>query len=168
MELIHKIESLLLVTPGELSVSQLTRILHAEKNDVEEALTALVVRFGGESGIVLLRSGDNVRLATNPQCAAMLAEYLHTEITGELTRPQLEALTIIAYRGPVTQAEIEMIRGMQCTLILRNLLIRGLITEEPGTLETRYTLSLETIRLLGITSTTQLPDFEKLSNPEIV
>lgn len=168
MDITHKIESLLLVSAQEMSIAQLAKLLKVEKSDVEEALSVLCERFGGESGIVLLRSGDSVRFASNPAHADLLASYLHTEITGELTRPQLEVITIVAYRSPVSKSDIEMIRGMNCSLILRNLLMRGLITEEQTGLEPQYTLSLDTVRLLGITTTGELPEFEKLSSPDLL
>ena len=86
---------------------------------------------------------------------------------GELTRPQLETLTVIAYKSPITKSEIEQIRGINCTMILRNLLMRGLIIEEEGTLESVYTVSLETLSLLGITKVEDLPDYQKLHDEEI-
>ena len=88
------------------------------------------------------------------------------EVYSELTQPQLEALTIIAYRGPITKLELETIRGVNCSLILRNLLVRGLIEEKDDAVKLQpvYSVSLEMLRHLGIHGVSELPDFENFHN----
>jgi len=66
-------------------------------------------------------------MTTAKESSEIVEKFLKEELTGEMTRPQLETLTIIAYRGPMTKMEIEQIRGVNCSLILRNLLMRGLV-----------------------------------------
>lgn len=88
------------------------------------------------------------------------------EMAGELTKAQLETLTVVAYRSPVTRPELEQIRGVNCAVILRNLLVRGLIEEKEHATHPIpvYTLSLEAMRHLGMTSTTELPQYAELSH----
>ena len=54
-----------------------------------------------------------------------MQQVVRDEIMGELTRPSLEALTILAYRGPLTRPELEQIRGVHSSIILRNLMMRA-------------------------------------------
>lgn len=163
----QKIESILLVSPQGVSVKELAKLLKVEKTDVMESLRVLQELYSFERGIVIQMSGEEVRMVTNPACAEIIAQYTKQEMGGELTRPQLETLTVIAYKGPLTKSEIEQIRGINCTMIVRNLLMRGLIVEEEGSLESVYRVSLETLSLLGITAVTDLPEYEKLHNEEI-
>lgn len=68
------------------------------------------------------------RLMTLPQHAPVLAAFKRLKATGKLTRASVETLAIIAYRQPVTRAELEAIRGVACGEVLKNLLDRRLVT----------------------------------------
>ena len=87
---------------------------------------------------------------------------------GELTRPSIETLTIIAYRGPITKPEIEQIRGVNCSLILRNLLMRGLVEESESVerLQPVYAISADFLRHLGLHAISDLPDYATLHGDE--
>jgi segregation and condensation protein B len=159
-----KIESLLFLATKPLSVPAIGKALGATGSDVTAALLTLAERRNtDDSGIHFANTGDDWQVVTNPQCAE-LGEKLVKDEDGELTRPSLEALTIIAYRGPVTKPEIEAIRGVNCTLILRNLLMRGLIEEKEDPLKGQsvFSLSLEAVRFLGIHDVRELPSYEEL------
>ena len=80
----------------------------------------------------------------------------------------METLTIIAYRGPITRLELEQIRGVNCSLILRNLMIKGLIEEERDgkRMVSDYRVSLNFTRYLGINKIEDLPDYQKLHSHE--
>ncbi len=109
----------------------------------------------------MVSSADNAKL---------VQKYLEDETSGELSQPSLEALTIIAYRGPISKTELERIRGVNCSLILRNLLLRGLIEEKSSaSSEDRiYNVSLDFIRFLGIESIEQLPDYQRLNKDQTI
>jgi segregation and condensation protein B len=94
--------------------------------------------------------------------------FVKEDVSGELTRPSLETLTIIAYRGPVTKPEIEQIRGVNCSLILRNLLMRGLVEEreEASRLQPMYTVSSDFLRHLGLSSLSELPSYGEFHGNE--
>jgi segregation and condensation protein B len=87
------------------------------------------------------------------------------DVEGELTKPSLEALTILAYRGPMTRPELEQIRGVQSSMILRNLMMRGLVEmkEESRLGQPVYTVTLDFLKHLGIAKQSDLPRFETLS-----
>ncbi len=162
------IEALLFVAGGDMSIDTLAGTLKMNKDEVEACLVELHKRYSDTRGVVVLRTGNKVRLATNPALGDTLAEFLHSEVVAELTRPQLETLTIIAYRAPITKPEIEMIRGVNCTLILRNLMIRGLVEEVPHDIDVAYNVTNEFLSFLGITSMKELPEFDELSAPDLL
>lgn len=116
------------------------------------------------SGMHVVVSDDAVQLVTNPALATQLAKLADEDAEPELTRPSLETLTIIAYRGPITKPEIEAIRGVNCTLILRNLLMRGLIDERDDAIKMQpvYALSMDALRYFGLHSAEELPDYAEL------
>ena len=160
-----QIESILFLSVRPVSFKKLAKILGATVAEVEEAVYELQKsRNVQTSGIHVIVANSAVELGTNPDFSQLVSSMSKEESEGELTRPQLEALTIIAYRGPITKPEIEYIRGVNCTIILRNLLMRGLIVEreDVAKLQPVYTLSTEMMRFLGVHSEKELPDYQSL------
>jgi len=156
-----KIESLLFISAHPFSEKKLADLTGAEAAKVREALEELAADFA-ERGIQLGKIGNEYQMSTTAENASLIRDFVKDETTGELTRPSLETLTIIAYRGPITKAELEQIRGINCSLILRNLLIRGLI-EVKGDGEQKYNITFDFLHFLGVKSVKELPDFDKLS-----
>ncbi|TAL19007.1 SMC-Scp complex subunit ScpB [Patescibacteria group bacterium] len=170
MPLPSLVESLLFVSTRPLSARKLSELTGEPTGEVEAALHAIAAEYKERSaGLRLAQSGKDWQFMTSPDNARSVQEFIREEMTGELTRPSLEALTIIAYRGPVTKAEIEQIRGVNCSLILRNLMIRGLAEAETvkKTLLTRYRVTLDFLRFLGVASVEELPDYARLSSDKV-
>ncbi len=159
------LEACLFVATKPMSLKDLVRASGANLEDVRRVIEELAAkRNTAESGIHVVVLDGSVQLVSSPVCADAVRQLAKEETAPELTRPSLEALTIIAYRGPVTKPEIEAIRGVNCSLILRNLLMRGLIEEKDDSsrLQPVYTLSSDTLRYLGLHSKEELPDYEVL------
>ena len=166
-----KIESLLFVAARPMGLKRLMEACGASKEEVTAALDELAVVYNVEgSGIRLLRNGNDVQMSTSPDNARLVQDFLKDETTGELTKPSLETLTIIAYRGPVTKAELEQIRGVNCSMILRNLLMRGLVEAqgEPYEPLTTFRVTLDFLRFLGVAGVEELPEYDKLRSHEDV
>lgn len=169
MSLESKIESLLFISNKPLSVKKIVELTQSESEKVKGALADLIKKYNAaESGVNILKNGQNYQLATGSANRKLVQEFIKDEMTGELTKPSLETLTIIAYRGPITKPEIEQIRGVNCSLILRNLMIRGLVETEENKkeLKTYYRITFDFMRFLGLTDIQQLPDYEKLNKNE--
>lgn len=170
MSLPSKLESILFVASKPLSISVLAKAVEKNEVEVEEAIETLRMKYNhAESGIHLLLDGKSVQFSTNPDNGELIRAFLKQEIAGELTKAQLETLTVVAYRGPVSRSEIEQIRGMNCSVILRNLLMRGLIEEQTNdTLVPLYSVSFEALSHLGIHAVEELPDYETLHAHEYI
>lgn len=170
MSLKSQIESLLFISNYPLSYKKLGELTEKKTDEIKVAVDELAQEYAArmDSGILLLKMDDKVQLATSAENAKRVKAFIKDETTGELTRASLETLTIIAYRGPVTRAEIEQIRGVNCAIILRNLLMRGLVEEKMNKekMETRYIASFDFLKFLGISEASQLPEFEKLNNAD--
>jgi len=163
----NQLESILLVTSKPITVQKLSEIIKVKAQDIRNELEVLVEEYQ-DRGINLLINNDKVQFVSSPQNTDLVKTYLKDDITGELTDPSIETLTIIAYRQPITKAELEQIRGVNCSLILRNLMIRGLVEAEysKDKAVTVYSATLEFLKHLGIASVKELPDFEKLNSDE--
>jgi len=176
MSLASQIESLLFISNKPLSRRRLAELTGASEDEVEAAVAKIRGRWQErDSGIIFVEQGHTFELATKAENAAIIAAFLKEELTGEMTRPQVETLTIIAYRGPISKTELEHIRGVNCSLILRNLMIRGLVQEVEAGKEgnevaasflKRYQVTHEFIRSLGLSRIEELPEYEQLSKHE--
>lgn len=164
-----KIESLLFVAGKPLNIKKIIEFVGGNKEEAEKCLNELAEEYKSRGGgILLLKIGNDYQFATTPANSEVVGQYLKEETEGELTRPQLETLSVIAYRGPITKPELEQIRGVNCSLILRNLMIRGLIDEDKSASEPKYQISFEFLRHLGVLKVEELPDYKKLSGNEII
>lgn len=169
MLLTATLESVLLAAAKPVSFAALRKAFDVEGDVLTEAVADIRRRFNtDESGIHLLEHEGQLQFVTNPACAEPVAAFLKQDAVGELTRPSLETLTVIAYRGPITKPELEQIRGVNCALILRNLSMRGLIEErdDVSRLQPVFSLSSECMRALGLHGISELPDYEAMHNDE--
>lgn len=158
-----KLEAILFAVAKPLATTQLKKQLDLSDETLQDALNEIKGRLNTpQSGIHVLEHEGKIQLVTNPELGEDVAKFLKKEASGPLTRPALETLAVIAYRGPVTRPEIEQVRGVNCTMILRNLLIRGLIEEEEDKqrLQPVYRVSEEFLRALGLHQLNELPNFE--------
>lgn len=169
MSLKSKIESLLFIATRPLDLKKIIELTGGKNDDVKKELSNLVEEYNQtDKGINIQKIGSKYQMVTNPDNAKMISSFLKEEMTGELTPASLETLTVIAYRGPITKTELEMIRGVNCSIILRNLMIRGLVEEidDKKDMIQKYQITFDFMKHLGITEPGQLPDYEKLNSNE--
>ena len=163
------IESLLFAMAKPVPRFALKKALDVSDEVLAEAIDDVKRRYNVDaSGIQLIDLNGELQFVTNPSSAEAVSSFLKLEADAELTRPSLETLTIIAYRGPITKPEIEQIRGVNCSLILRNLLIRGLVeeNEDANRLQPSYTVSTKFLRHLGVRDLAELPAYGELHGNE--
>lgn len=166
-----KIESLLFISAKPMTVRQLSGLMKKEEKEVKKAGDELVESYkDSKSGIQIIKNGSKFQMVSSPENTKLVQEFIQDETTGDLSRPSLETLTIIAYRGPISKIDLDRIRGVNCSLILRNLLIRGLIEAKTDKTkeQTYYNVTLDFIRFLGIHELEELPDYEKLHKDDTI
>lgn len=160
-----QLESVLFIASKPLSRKELSKSLVVDAEVLETAIVQLKDQYNDPaSGIHIIDTGADIQMVTNPANAEIVEEFTKQELMGELTRAQLETLTVVAYQGPITRPEIEAIRGVNCAIILRNLAVRGLVEEDTSVdaLMTAYRISTAALRQLGVTSSAELPDYATL------
>jgi segregation and condensation protein B len=161
-----QLESLLFVSNKPLKAKDLAKLLEVSEIDVKAALTELG-QDRQDTGIVLLEASDGYQLATNSVNSPTIKNFLNADLREHLTDASIEVLAIVAYRQPISRAEIEAIRGVNSQYSLRALLIRGLIEKIPDPHDGRanlYQITTEFLQHLGLTSVDDLPDFNDLTS----
>jgi len=166
MSLKSQLESLLFVAIKPLAVKELADQTKTTVQEVETALQELVSDYQvADRGLALTKNNSYYQLTTAAANSALVQDFLKDETSAELSQPSLEALTIIAYRGPIAKLELDRIRGVNCSLIIRNLLLRGLIEEKfnKSKEEYYYTVTSDFIRFIGLSSVADLPGYAQLN-----
>jgi len=130
LSLLGALESLLFVSDGPVEATQIARALELDTDFVEALLRQLDDTYRSQQrGFRLMERNGRFQLVTAPAAAAIIETFLNLDMTARLSAPALETLAVVAYRQPVTRAQVEAVRGVDCTGILRSLLQRGLIEE---------------------------------------
>lgn len=160
------IESILFVSGKEVEESFIIEKLEISKSDFNEAVSELMTRYSGDSGIQLIRFNKKLQFCTNENYSKEVEAVLNPIKEKELTNAMLETLAIVAYKQPVTRLDIEEIRSVDCTYAVQNLLRLGLI-QVVGRKETIGKPLLlgttdEFLKRFAISDVTDLPDYESL------
>lgn len=178
-ELIAKIEALLFIYGDALDIKKIAKTLKVSEKEAEEAAQKLAENLKSEDrGLCLVHDKEKIQLTTKPDFSSLLESVIKEELRENLTPAALETLSIVAYAGPMTRAELDYIRGVNSSFSLRNLSIRGLVERYPDPKRGNvylYKPSFELLKFLGVASAGDLPEYEKfqqliekLRNPEPV
>jgi len=125
-----KIEAILFVAGEAVSLKELSRALRVEDRELKQALKELQDEYDyNQRGFLLKRFGDNVQLATRPLYAEDVVRLLQPVQQQSLSQAAMETLAVVAYKQPVTRAEVEQIRGVKCDYSLQSLMNKRLIQE---------------------------------------
>jgi segregation and condensation protein B len=159
------IESLLFVSGRPLTYNELRKLLDIDESRLNDGLLTLAETLEShQRGIRLQRLGEQVQLVTAPENAHYIAALLGLPMTARLTSAAMETLAVIAYRQPVTRAQIESVRGVNSDRALASLLQYGLVAEV-GRAQTvgrpaLFATTSEFLQQFGLTSLEQLPKIE--------
>jgi segregation and condensation protein B len=163
-----RVEAVLVVADGALSAKRLMQL--ATLADVSEA-RRLVEQLNSaydddHSAFRIERVASGFRLLTKPKFSFWLGKLHQRQAELKLTPPALETLAIVAYRQPVTRADIEGIRRVQCSDMLKHLMERGLVRigGEHDSLGRPflYETTRQFLELFGLPSLDALPMAESL------
>jgi len=161
-----ELEALLFVAAEPTAPADLARALGLTPEEAETALGQLADFYQQQGrGLRLQRFNGKVQLVTAPGAASSIERFLDLDSTSRLSSPALETLAVIAYRQPVTRAQIESVRGVDCAGVLRSLLQRGLVAEVgrvdgPGR-PILYGVTEHFMQHFGLTALDELPPLEE-------
>ena len=119
--------ALMFAADEPLLIGDAARVLGARRSAVETAVRQLLDE--PPLGLIVQRDGDRLQLATDPASAEFVRRLRGDDSQARISGSALEVLAVVAYRQPITRAEIEAIRGVNGDRALSTLLTRGLIAE---------------------------------------
>lgn len=169
------LEALLFVTADPIPVTRFLALLGAvTKHEVEQALTSLSHDYEQEGrGLQLAEVAGGYRIMTKAEFAPWLKRLEKVKAPSKLSRSALESLAIIAYKQPIVRTEVEQIRGVETSGVIRTLLERKLVRivgrkEEPGR-PIMYGTTKFFLEHFGLRDLSQLPplrEFRELGESE--
>ncbi len=169
------VESLLFAAGDEgLTLKQLAEVLEIEEYRASEVVEDLKREYEQDNnrGIMIVQLAGTYQLATKKENAVYLKKLVDSPNTSTLSQAALETLAIIAYKQPITRAEIEEIRGVKTERPLHTLVAKALI-KEVGRAEGTgraylYGTTKEFLDYFGLKSIEELPQLPEKSAEEFV
>ena len=158
------IECLLFVAGEPLGAKELARTTETDIETVETALRTVQCRYDSGSGLQIIEIAGGYQMATRPEHAPTVGRLLAPH-ANRLSRPALETATIIAYRQPCTQADVEAVRGVSSDAVLKTLMERGLIRDAgrkptPGR-PILYATTPDFLHYFGLSDLSDLPPLDE-------
>jgi len=169
MELKSILEAILFVHGEPVSIKKLAHFTESSQDDIRQAFD--ILRDDCRTrGIVLLEKDNLFQIGSHPDASSYIEKFIKDEFSEELSKSALETLAIIAYKGPLTRAGIDYVRGVNSSFILRTLTLRGLVerTENPNDSRSFvYSTSLDFLKHLGVTRMDELPRYEEFQQEKL-
>jgi segregation and condensation protein B len=163
------IESVLFVSKDPVEPERIMNYLKIKDVKVFEKLILKMDEHYAESrsGLKIVRAGGGLQMTTKPDLNDVLKEFFTVRSASKLTVASLETLAIVAYRQPVTIAEISDLRGVNSIGPVKNLLQKKLIKisgrkKVPG-LPALYSTTKEFLLYFGLNDLSELPSLEELT-----
>ena len=163
------IECMLFVSEEPLSLTQMATALEIEDPLIEQAVYDLILDHG-DSGLQIVRVAGGFQMCTRPEYSDVCQRILVPQ-NQKLSKAGLETIAVVAYRQPVTQPEIEAIRGVNSDGVMKKLIDRGLI-REVGRKQTvgrpiLYGTTPQFLEHLGLDDLADLPEIDTLAVEQI-
>lgn len=164
-ELVASLEAVLFAAGEPVSRERLCEIFEITPTEVMLVVEKLETRLDStHSGFEVVRTESSVQLCTRAAHAPFVTAYLEIKRNTPISKPALEALSVIAYRQPVTKGYVEQVRGVDCSGIINSLVEKGLV-EEKGRLDAPgrpilYGTTLAFLKCFGLNSLSELPEID--------
>jgi len=161
MQIDKAIEAILFYRAEPVEIGWLAELLQKTNEEVEVGLATLSQRLL-ESGVTLVKNDNQVELAVASEWSSLIEQLRKDEMKRDIGKAGAETLAIIMYRGPITRAEVDRIRGVNSSYILRMLETRGLIERSNRGQRGEFKTTVALFRYLGIEEKTQMPEYAKV------
>jgi segregation and condensation protein B len=162
------IEAVIFAADRPVSVDQLARLIdELDNNTVAQLIRELQREYdAAQRSFQIVAIANGFQICTRNEYAPWIKKFYITEISSRLSVAALEALAIIAYRQPVTRAEVEEIRGVNSDSVIRTLLERNLIKvigrkQAPGK-PMIYATTTEFLMHFGLRDLSELPSVDEI------
>ncbi len=165
------LEALLFISGEPLETAELKKSLGLHENDLKDLLEELMADYAERNGgVVIAKVAGGYQMVTNPEHTEWVSKFKGSSRKQKLSLPALETLSIIAYRQPITKAEIEELRGVNADGVVKALLDKHLIRivgkkEAPGK-PMLYGTTREFLQYFGLNDLTELPTLKDMEREE--
>ncbi len=166
-----RIEAILFVAGEPVRIEELAKALNVSVSAVENEVTKLRDEYDfHQRGFTLKRFGHQVQLATRALYATDVVHLLQPVQKQSLSQAAMETLAVVAYKQPVTRAEVEQVRGVKCDYSIQSLVNKELIMEV-GRKDTLgrpilYGTTENFLSHFGLTTLEDLPPMPEAPQPE--
>jgi segregation and condensation protein B len=162
------IECMLFVTPQPLTIKQISEALTLDEATVEKALQDLRMDYASGRGLQILHIAGGYQMCTKPEFVDCITALLKPTRT-RMSRAALETVAIIAYRQPITQPEIDAIRGVNSDGVVKTLMEKNLLAQvgrkdSPGR-PILYGTTPEFLNHFGLSDLSYLPELTDVELP---
>jgi segregation and condensation protein B len=161
-EIPRALEAILLVADSPVETALLASLVELSEPEVEAVLAERAAAYAAEErGFQLVRVAGGWRYQTHPDMAPYVERFVLDGQSAKLSAAALETLAIVAYKQPISRAQIAAIRGVNVDGVMRTLLTRGLVEDagtEEGSGATLYRTTGYFLDRLGIDSLDELPE----------
>ena len=159
------LESLLFTSGHPLSQKKMAEILEISEEEIENSLKELANDYTQNNrGLRLIFLDNKVQLVAASESKEAIEKLIKSDFEEDLSQAALETLAIVAYKGPVSRAAIENLRGVNCSFILQSLAIRGLIDKKNNPRDGRsyiYNVTFDFLKHLGLNQIDDLPNYNE-------
>lgn len=166
------IEALLFVSERPLLIEQIHRVLNdLDSAAIREMLEELKTEYlNSNRGMRIIEVAGGFQMVTTPELNVFLKKF-YQKPPERLSRPTLETLSIVAYKQPITRKEIESIRGVDTSGIMKGLISRGLLRtagrrKAPGR-PFVYVSTRQFLEYFGLRSLEELPKIKEFAKTEV-
>ncbi len=160
-------EAILFSKGDPVEIKSLIKFLKISPAKFSQILSALKEKYAQvDSGLQIVEKKNKIQLVTKANLGLLVNKFLGQSLNEKLSAATLETLAIIAYRGPITKAQIEYIRGVNSSFALKNLLLKGVVERRENPLDNRsyiYEISFDFLRKMGLKRVSDLENYEELS-----
>jgi segregation and condensation protein B len=159
-----QLEALLFALGRSAARDELAKKLSVSAAELNAAAAELRQALA-QRGVELVDDGRELELRTAPRAASLIERIRKEEYAREVGKAGLEALAAVLYRGPLTRAEIDFIRGVNSSQTLRTLTTRGLLRKIQNPRDERsflYEPTTELLSHLGLAHQSELPEYESV------
>lgn len=165
------LEALLFVSAESLGASELKSVTGISEVEIKNLMEELILDYKEKhGGIFIAEIAGGWQMLTNPEYSEWIKKFKGSEKSQKLSMPSLETLAIIAYKQPITKAEVEELRGVNSDGVIKTLLDRRLIKivgrkEVPGR-PLLYATTQEFLEYFGLKDLTGLPTLKDIEREE--
>lgn len=163
MNIKQKIESILFYKGQPVQYKELSSLLEVDIENIKSQILELSEEYK-DKGITIVHNDFECEIVTSDESSDLISKIQKKEVDTELSNASLETLSIVLYMGPITRSMIDYVRGVNSQFTVRSLLVRGLIERDPTSKTPQYTVTLDTIKFLGLNKLDELPNYSEIKH----